>query len=610
MRPELIFDMEVYINYTLLLFKNRNMICHFELPLSRPEREMLGDIAARYRLITFNGVGYDIPLLMLVLRGDDSLKIKKASDRIIQQNLKWWHFEKEFHVKVNPPQLDHVDLMEVAPLTGSLKLYGGRLHSRSLQDLPVAPSKVVTEEDKVILRSYCENDCDTLNDLKIKLKVQSELREQMSKQYGIDLRSKSDAQIAEAVIKKEVEDILGRKLEKPAHSPGDRFHYQVPAWMQFGHLDILDRVREAWFVVSDAGKVMLPDELKKHKIQLGKGIYRMGIGGLHSSEKKQIVKRDAEHMLIDFDVASYYPAILLNQGLYPKHIGPEFLNVYRSIVRRRLEAKAAGQKAIAESLKITANGTFGKLSSKWSALYSPDLFIQIVITGQLALLMLIESFNDTPGIEVISANTDGVTVKCRRDCEQDALDVVKAWEKTTGYTMERADYEAMYSRDVNAYIAIQTDGKVKTKGPYGEGLPLHKNVSARICAQAVIDYLQFDASIEATIRGCTDVRQFIRMRSVKGGAKWQEKEIGRIARWYYSTEIEEAILYKCNNRLVAGSYGARPAMMLPTSVPEDLDYERYIDEAYLLLNMLGVLDQYVPTKKGVEETFAVAEEET
>jgi hypothetical protein len=549
---------------------------------------VLTTLITTYRLITFNGMGYDIPLLMLVLRGDDSLKIKKASDRIIVQNLKPWNFEKEFNVKVNPPELDHVDLMEVAPLTGSLKLYGGRLHSRSLQDLPVAPSAYVSADDIAILRNYCENDCDTLIDLFNALKVQLALREQMSKQYGIDLRSKSDAQIAEAVIKKEVEAILKHRLDKPGHSSGDRFHYQIPAWMRFRTLDILEPVRSAWFIVSDKGGVLIPDELKSRELKLSQGVYRMGIGGLHSSETQQIVKEDRDHMILDFDVASYYPTILINQGLYPKHIGPEFLTVYKTIVAQRLAAKAAKNKVVAESLKITANGTFGKLSSKWSALYSPDLFIQIVITGQLALLMLIEALDDVLGVEVVSANTDGVTIRCRRDTEQEALEAVKEWEGITGYEMERADYAALYSRDVNNYIAVKTNGEVKTKGEYGTGLPLHKNPYAQICSKAVIDHLTLDADIRSTIETCQDIRQFVCIRTVKGGAIHHGREIGKVIRWYYSTLEEEAILYKVNHHLVPKTYGAAPAIILPSSIPDDLDREWYIKEAYSLLTDLGV----------------------
>jgi hypothetical protein len=585
-----ILDLEVYHNWTLLLFKHveTKVVTKFELPLDELDRELLINLLTSHTIVTFNGLGYDLPLMALILKGADSERVKKASDRIIVHNLRWWTFEKEFNVKCFPPEIDHVDLMEVAPLTGSLKLYAARLHSTSIQDLPIAPSTLVTEEDKVILRQYCENDCDSTIDLFNALKIQLELREQMSTQYGIDLRSKSDAQAAEAVIVREVETMTKRRLEKPGSSAGDRFHYRIPEWMQFRTLDILDSIRDAWFVVKDTGGILMPPALSAREIRISNGVYRMGIGGLHSSEKQQVVKEDANHMLMDFDVVSYYPSVILNQGLFPRHIGPSFLSVYKSLVIRRLEAKRLGNKPVAEACKIQINGTFGKLGSKWSILYSPDLMVQVTVTGQLALLMLVEALDDVLGVEVVSANTDGVTVRCRRDTEQEALAAVKEWERVTGFETERADYSALYSRDVNSYVGVKTNGEVKTKGAYGKGLALHKNIYAPICSQAVINYVSLDADMRSTIETCQDIRQFICMRKVTGGALHHGVPIGKIIRWYYSTEEKEAILYKDNNHLVPETYGAMPAVVLPTEIPSDLNREWYVKEAYSLLTDLGV----------------------
>jgi hypothetical protein len=410
----------------------------------------------------------------------------------------------------------------------------------------------------------------------------------MSTQYGLDLRSKSDAQIAEAVIKQECETILKHRLEKPRHAPGDQFRYAVPEWMAFSAIDILPAIRDAKFVVTDAGGVVLPPALKDREIRLSQGIYRMGVGGLHSSEKKQVVKEDKDRLVMDFDVVSYYPSILLNQGLYPKHIGPSFLTVYKTLVEQRLAAKAAGNKAVSESLKITINGTFGKLGSKWSALYSPDLMVQVTLTGQLAILMLIERLDDVIGIEVVSANTDGVTIRCRRDTEQEALDAVKEWERITGFETERADYRGLYSRDVNNYVAIKTNGEVKTKGAYGEGLPLHKNPYAQICSRAVIAHLKSGKSCDTTVRECHDIRAFVCIRTVKGGALHHDTPIGRIIRWYYSTFEDEAILYKDNGHLVPNTYGAAPAILMPNGIPDDLDRDWYIRTANEMLADLGV----------------------
>ena len=594
MRPQAVLDIECSHGWFLVAVRDITKVdAHsFEMPSgAMPEelREKIRKILKTYRIYTFNGVGYDIPLLMYMLTGATVEQLKHASDRIVIGGLKPWNFEKEFHVELNHPDLDHVDLMLVAPLTGSLKLYAARLHTRSIQDLPIDPAKVPTDAEKDILREYCHNDLENTIALYRALKGQCELRDAMNEQYGIDLRSKSDAQMAEGVIRSELEKVLNKKLDKPGPETGLTFRYQVPAWVRFSSpelIALLDEVRRADFAVSEAGAVVLPKELASRKIQIDAGTYRMGIGGLHSSESHTVHHADADTMLIDFDVAAYYPSILLNQGLYPKHLGPGFLKVYQSLVDRRLAAKAAKNSVVNESLKITINGTFGKTASKYSFLYAPDLFIQITITGQLALLMLIEELQSI--VTVISANTDGLTVLCSRDGERMVYEATRLWEQKTGFTLESKEYDALYNRDVNNYVAILTDGTVKVKGAYGTGLPLHKNPVNPICAKAVIAYLQFDADLATTIRQCTDVRQFLSVRSVTGGAVWRGQPVGKVIRWYYATGTTDAVHYKSNGYLVPKTQGAVPCTVLPAGIPEDLDYEWYIREATEMVEELGV----------------------
>ena len=256
--------------------------------------------------------------------------------------------------------------------------------------------------------------------------------------------------------------------------------------------------------------------------------------------------------------------------------------------RSRLTQWRDGRKTVAESLKICVNGLFGKFGSRWSIVYSPEILVQVTVTGQLALLMLIEQLN-MPGVQIISANTDGVTLKVRKGRIDYVNALVKGWEKTTGFTTEETRYEALYLRDVNNYIAVKDDGlSTKLKGAFGHGLPLQKNPTTTICADAVIDYLTLGASIEATILGCQDVKKFVSVRQVRGGATYGGKEIGKVVRWYYARGVEEALLYKVNGYLVPKTFGAKPLMRLPDALPEDLNYDWYINEAFGMLGELGM----------------------
>jgi len=588
MRPVLVFDSEVFINWTLFYF--RNIVTREEFRFEHPmDLEGLKTVIREHRLVTFNGTGYDIPILMLALKGATAAELKAASNRIIVHNLKPWNFEKEFGVKLNPRGLDHVDLMDVAPMTGSLKLYGARMHSRFIQELPLPHETVVTPEQIQMLTEYCSNDLETTEDLYRTLKEPLELREAMSAKYQLDLRSKSDAQIAEAVIKKEVEKLKGVAVVKsdPSSHVGNKFKYLSPAWVKLDAIDILPDVLNADFIVNDSGKVVIPSELSGRDISIGGTTYRMGIGGLHSKEQSRYVEADEDHLLMDFDVRGYYPEGILRQGLFPPNMGPEFMRVFRFMVNDRVKAKLEQRSSDAASLKIITLACFGKMGSRWSVLYHPPLVVQVTVTGQLILLMIIETFVSIPGVEVISCNTDGVTVRCHKDSVPDVLSAVKEWESITGFVMERTDYRGIYSRDVNNYVAVLTNGDVKSKGVYGKGLPLQKNPVATICSRAVIDYLTLGASIRGTVEASEDMREFVCVRSVTGGALYKGEYVGKVVRWYYTISTE-TFTVKLNGNKVPKTDGAKPCMVLPLLIPEDLDREWYVKEAESMLADMGV----------------------
>jgi hypothetical protein len=270
-------------------------------------------------------------------------------------------------------------------------------------------------------------------------------------------------------------------------------------------------------------------------------------------------------------------------------LGFDFLTVYQSLVSRRIAAKRSGNTIEADMLKITINGSFGKFGSKWSALYAPDLLIQVTLTGQLSLLMLIESLELT-GIEVCSANTDGIVMKYPRIMEDTVLRVVKEWEQTTGFETEETEYVAVYSRDVNNYIAVKPNGKVKTKGTYNipEGIfRFHKNPTNEICVEAAIEFLTKNTPIETTVRTCRDLRKFLEVRKVTGGAVKDGVYLGKAIRWYYGRNTGGEIVYADTGNKVPKSDGAKPCMDFPDTFPDDVDFIRYEIEARQILEEIG-----------------------
>ena len=603
MKPQLTLDTEIYRDYFLAKFRNKatgNMRSFemypgssgtpglFTIPGKQFDAETVTKILRSSTIITFNGESFDMPILSLALAGADNAKLKRAVNAVIENNLRSWQLEKKFNFKTIKG-VDHVDLINIAPGVASLKIYGGRLHCPKMQDLPIEPSASISPAERVGLDLYCGNDLVVTQMLADYLEPQIALRVAMGQQYGLELRSKSDAQIAEAVIKSEVEKILGEPVERPIIETGAEFLYKAPSYITFSGRQLVDvaaRLVDAPFVIADSGKLLMPEWLKDTTIKIGAGAYKMGVGGLHSTESSVAYQSSDSHVLKAPDVASYYPNIILSLGLAPAHMGKAFTKVYKGIVERRLAAKASGDKVTNEVLKIVINGSFGKFGSKWSILYSPDLLLQTTITGQLALLMLIEWMEDA-GIAIVSANTDGIVANCPRELV-DLYDMILAdWEATTGFTTDGEDYLATYSRDVNSYFALKANGKIKTKGVYAPG-GLAKTPSSNICVDAVTSYLQHGIPVAETIHASWDISKFITVRSVKGGALDQHGNyLGKAVRFYYATGVTGPLTYKVNSYSVPRTEGARALMDMDGTMPPDLDFAWYVTEAESILKDIG-----------------------
>lgn len=602
----IILDCECYSKYFLLamLDTETGKVSHAELHEGKPtidSKALLRRLTST-TLIGFNIEGYDLPVITMALHGKSPEQIKALSDELILSGKPNWQVLKERKITI-PNGIDYIDIMNVAPSRSSLKAYGSRIGASKLQDLPFDPAHEVLPEERETIRLYCENDLRLTKALYDAITPEVELRKSMSKQYGVDVRSKSDAQIAEVIIRSELEKITGKTYYKPDPSKlPTSFYYRSPKIVSFTSeqlSDIYYHILREPFEINSLGRIDLPKWLKNTVIKIGDTEYSMGIGGLHSKEKNQCLRAEGDYLISDFDVASFYPSIILQQKLFPKSLGAPFLTVYKSLVKQRLIAKKNNNITEANTKKIALNGTFGKLGSIYSFLYAPDLLIQVTITGQLSLLMLIERLYNA-GISVKSANTDGIVCYYRTDQRRLVEEIIWNWELDTTYELEESEYKILASRDVNNYVAITRANKVKTKGVfapsfYASDKPtqfmLSKNPSRYVTALAVIAYLQHGTPIEDTILLCKDIRHFVSVTKVTGGAVWRGKEIGKTIRFYNSTEVpkDEAILYALNGNRVGTTAGCKPLMDLPDEFPSDIDYDYYIEEANKLLRSTGAV---------------------
>lgn len=620
----LFVDVETYRNFFYIGIKRKEdgRRVGFEFsPRADFDRARVRQIMRNNVTVGFNSGPYDLPMIFLALTGTSNEKLKVASDRIIKGGLRWWEVEDALGIKI--PKIDHIDLFEPNPsVKDGLKALNGRLHGKLLQDLPYDEATILTPEQMDIVADYClTSDLDATENLFNALQGPLELRVALGKQYGMDFRSKSDAQMGEAMIKKRVEALTGKKAERAKGVAGTTFRYKVPDFFTFETPQmrtIVETIRKTDFLIDRSGKVEFPKEFEAFSIKIGHSVYKMGIGGLHSTESCRAVHSDENVVLVDADVASQYPRIIMKLGLYPQSLGKHFLPVYGGLIDDRVAAKRAGDKVKDKGGKIALNGAYGKLGSVYSVLYAPHLMIAVTLTGQLSLLMLIERA-EAAGISVVSGNTDGVVFACPRSmykgigtegATKDRLlggalkEITDWWEERTGFELEFAEYRSIYNRDVNTYFAIKANGKAKRKGAIAnhwhpdspdydpEREQMKKNPQMTICGDAVLAFLRDGVPIEKTIRENRDIRGFVTVVKATGGGTWRDEYLGKVVRYYWSTDGDPIIKVKGhpktgNRPKVSKTDGCRPAMTLPDEFPADIDYARYIAEAYEILHAVG-----------------------
>lgn len=635
-RPRLTWDTECARNWWLL--KVRFPMGHMKSYALRPEKPsfFMWEIAEielamqAFTWVGFNSINYDEPMLKLALRGVGVHVLKEANDAIIVGGVKRWDFSKHYpEAGYKIPNFDHIDIMEVVPgVRIGLKTYMARYHAKTIQDLPFDPAAWLTDEDKEIADKYCGNDligtfelCEIVHArMTLREKVTHRLREETG-DYSIDLRSKSDAQMSEAIIAAK----LGYRPEVPYIPTGYTFKLRVAPWLQFctpqmQRVFAICKMVNFFFsrkedgepvVFPDGSKIKtgvnMPKEIANLVVEIGHSKYKFGIGGLHSMESAQTIYSDETQELQDSDVGSFYPSIAILMQLF----GPEIMPIYREIYKTRMDNKAkiaeAEQKvkqgvpgaaeeleeieAITNGYKIVLNGGYGKLWSKYSFLLDPDAGIAITLNGQLSLLMLIERL-EIGGVSVVSANTDGIVTLCPTHLKWYRDATMRWWEQTTGLTLDHAKYKSIHSRDVNSYIAVKPNGEVKRKGKYSPSGILSSMQGVHpdmdISKDAAVAYIVDGTPIETTVRACRDLRKFILAKSVKGGGQWRGQYLGKTVRWYLSTQ-GEPIRYISNGNKVAGSDGAVPVQVLPDEFPLDVDYTAYEQYAYKLLRVCGTL---------------------
>lgn len=562
-----VYDIEVFQNIFHCSVKNTetNNIYKFEISERKNQlRELVkffkqvdkyitwGDyyttninIPANVIFCGYNNLHYDNPIINYIIEYEDKLmqynisticssifNLSKTITTSSEDNIDAW---KHWKYQIWFDTFDILTMLYSNKLRVGLKEIQVTMQYPNVQEFVCDWTKPLPLEDFDSMIDYNINDIESTSELLNRCKKDVDLRIAIEDEYGVRVLSKDGVNIGMKILTQKYLEKTGLTWQdiKDLRSPMSVIPLK-DVILPFIKYDspILQRVLDDMKnqIVSPGRKGY------ENKFVFNNLRYSVGVGGIHSVNSPEIIIPRDDETLIDIDVASLYPSMLIEYEFYPKHLGKEFLEVYKQIKDERIEAKHNGDKVKNETLKLALNGLSGNLQNEHNFCYSPFAVMQIRINGQLLLLMLAEKLTQI-GCRIVQANTDGLFVLLKKDAYSKVNSICREWEQLTKLTLEEDRFKAMYQYAINDYFAITEDNKVKEKGMFITTVKLGKGLTPKIIPKAVISFFKDGIPVEDTIKNCTDIRDFL--MSEKTGKQWHveymNEEQQRTNRFYAST---------------------------------------------------------------------------
>jgi len=424
-------------------------------------------------MIGYNNLGFDYPVIHDAMLSPGTTTVGTLfakSQQIINSGDRFgsqiWERDRLI------PQIDlykihHFDNMAKKQ---SLKGLQFNMRSPSVEDMPVEHGTFLTSAQIDMLIAYNKHDVLETDRFAAISLTNMEFRQGLlaAKIVSGDVLNFNDTKIGERIFEDRLgaevthTRVNGRREKRQTLRPFIRFADIIFPYVTFEHPEF-QRIHQ-WMqeqVITET-KGVFPDV----SATINGFTFDFGTGGIHGSVSRKVYTADEQYALIDIDVASLYPNIAIQNGLYPEHLGQRFVEVFKEIIAERKKHK----KGTVENAgwKLAANGPYGKSNDAFSTLYDPQYTMATTINGQLMLCMLAERLLKVPTLEIIQINTDGITYRIHRDYIAYAKIIEADWQKLTKLELEEARYRRMFIRDVNNYIGEYEDASKppKLKGAY------------------------------------------------------------------------------------------------------------------------------------------------
>ena len=586
-------------------------------------------------LVGYNNLGFDYPVIKYFLSFyNENLTGGEIAKKLYEYANELIHSKSNVTIDRRGINILQLDLMKVHHFDNkakrvSLKILEFNMRSKNIEDLPFKPGTKIEENDIDTLIKYNTHDVNETVKFFRHSSDAIRFREELSAKYKENMLNYSDMRIGKQFFIRNLEQKLGKDIcfkdGKPRQTIRNYIdfskiifpcvQFKTPAFQALK--DYLSKqytndMKKVFVNIpkEELGELSKYMEISKsgiaHSLHLiyKDFIFYLGTGGLHGSVESCYYEEDSEYVIYDVDVASYYPSIVVHNKLYPEHLGVEFADIYNEIRKMRFSyAKGTPENKM---LKLALNAAgFGDTNNQYSPFYDYQMTITITLNGQLMLCMLSEMlFTGLDSMSLIQANTDGLTVRFKRNRKEEFYSILKAWEDITGMELEKTEYTHMWIRDVNNYIAKSVDGKIKKIGAYKDDPEWHQNHSALVVPKAVKAYLIDNIPLEEFIVNHNDKFDFFISYKVPGGSRLvlekgkglskEYEELQNTLRYYISKnghplkKVMPPLKESEEERIIGVNVGYDIKVCNDADDFDfnDLNYEWYINEAKKLIEPL------------------------
>lgn len=600
----IVYDCEVFKEDWIVVFKDHET---GQYTVVHNDNEALkACISEDCIYIGFNSKHYDQFIIKAIWLGCSPQEIKELNDFIIGGGQGWdYPLMKQYYFSFN-----NVDIEDDMQMGLSLKAIEGHL-GLSVQEstVPFDIDRPLTEDEIGETVFYCKHDVDTTD------KVMELRRDYLKSKINIGrLAGLSDIKAMSMTNAKLTAAMLNASKRK--HNDEREYQYPYNLRREFIPQEVFD-----FF------DLMYNPELSDKEVFSGKLEFSIGecpgvvgYGGIHAAIPNYFFEQSGTRRIINKDVASYYPHLMTLCGYTSRNIpSPE---TFSNVLETRMKAKASGDKATANALKLVVNTTYGAMLNQYNDLYDPLMGRSVCITGQLFLMELAQHlYRDIPDLKIVQLNTDGIMVECSEEQLKAIDEICDEWQARTGFELETDSVAKIAQKDVNNYIEVQADGSHKSKGGYlvrgiAPAGAFNINNNACIVATALKEYFVNGTLVEETIEQCDDIFQF--QLIAKAGMKYREayhlvdgkqEAVQKVNRVYATKDERYGKLFKVK----AEDDSTAKIEMLPEHciidndnqlTIEDIDKEFYVQMAKKRINdFLGIKPE---KKKSTRRTKKMA----